>query len=92
MWGTDKEAPQYRPVWLSRSYHRRVKAATRAVIGVCIVSCVLFDWDTYLGTDRHVFKGLRTGIRRSLDALYGLGPEEAATAAQTQRQARGDDV
>jgi hypothetical protein len=58
--------------WLSRKYHRRVKTATRAVLGVTLVSCLLFDWDTYLGTDKHIFHNVRPAFRRMMDGLYGL--------------------
>lgn len=62
--------------WLSRQYHRRVKTATRAVLGITVVSCLLFDWDTYLGTDKHIFRGIRPGIRKALDSIYGIPPEQ----------------
>lgn len=58
--------------WLSRKYHKRVKTATNALVGVTVLSCLLFDWDTYLGTDRHIFHGVRPAIRRALDSLYGI--------------------
>ena len=62
--------------WLSRKYHRRVKAATRAVVGITFLSCLLFDWDSYLGTDKHIFRSVRPTVRRGLDFLYGV-PSEA---------------
>jgi hypothetical protein len=30
--------------WLSRRYHRNVKAGTRATIAVCLASCLIYDW------------------------------------------------
>lgn len=63
--------------WLSRKYHRRVKLATNAILGVTLVSCVLFDWDTYLGTDKHIFRSVRPTVRRFLDSVYGIAPESA---------------
>lgn len=58
--------------WLSRKFHRRVKLATRALIGVTAVTCLLFDWDTYLGTEKHIFRNVRPTVRRALDYLYGV--------------------
>ena len=61
-------------MWLSRSYHRRVRALTNVLLGVTVVSCLLFDWDTFLGTDDHLFRDIRPATRRTLDWLYGVEP------------------
>ena len=38
------EIPRSEAVWLSRSYHHRVKATINVTIGVAVVGCLLYDW------------------------------------------------
>lgn len=72
--------------WLSRKYHKRVRTATNALVGITIVSCLLFDWDTYLGTDRHIFRSIRPAIRRALDSAYGVTPPPPERRSDSQGQ------
>lgn len=66
------QVPREERTLLSRTYHRRTRAVTRISIAVCIASCLVYDWDTYLGTDKHVFSGIRPAVRRTLDWCYGI--------------------
>jgi hypothetical protein len=59
---------------LTRTYHRRTNAVTNVALVLCVASCLVYDWDTYLGTDKHVFSGIRPAVRRTMDWLYGLEP------------------
>lgn len=54
-----KDYPRNERVLLSRSWHRNVKTVQRVSVTGLIISCLLYDWDTYLGTDKHVFSGVR---------------------------------
>lgn len=64
---------------LSQQYHKRVRLGTNLAVGFIIFGCLIYDWDSYLGTDKHVFKGIRPTIRRTLDWMWGVeAPEQPA--------------
>lgn len=67
---------------LSRTYHRRMRTLTNVAVVLCIGSCLVYDWDTYLGTDKHVFSGIRPAVRRTMDWMYGIEEPPAPTPAQ----------
>ena len=54
-----KDYPRHERVLLTRRWHKNVKTVqTVSVIGL-VISCLVYDWDTYLGTNKHVFSGVR---------------------------------
>jgi hypothetical protein len=54
----DQSDPRHRrPILISRQFHRQSKAAINAGVVFVVVSCLLYDWDSYLGTNKHVFGG-----------------------------------
>ncbi len=63
-----RHIPRDERTLLSRNYHRRTKAVMNVSIVLCVASCLVYDWDTYLGTEKHVFSGIRPAVRRGLDA------------------------
>eukprot|EP00798_Chlamydomonas_sp_ICE-L_P006791 gene6791-30759_t len=60
-------------VLLTRVYQKRTKSIINVFLGCCVAGCLIYDWDTYLGTDKHVFSPIRPAIRRNMDWWYGVG-------------------
>ena len=54
-----RDYPRSERVLLSRKYHSRTKSVQKIAIVACVISCLVYDWDTYLGTNKHVFSGVR---------------------------------
>lgn len=69
-------------VLLTRTWVSRVRLSTNWVLAGTAVTILLFDWDTYLETDRHILSGVRRNLRRGLDSLYGI---EAPVRPPTRR-------
>lgn len=75
----------------SRKFYKRARLGTNLVVGGVVLSCLLYDWDTYLGTDQHVFKGIRPAVRHTLDWLWGVdkaAPPSQSKPSQTPSEAR----
>ncbi len=66
----------------SRKFYKRARITQNVVTGAVIVSCLLYDWDSYLGTKDHAFSGIRPAVRRALDWAWGVsGASSDNTAA-----------
>lgn len=65
----------------SRAYYRRARLGSNLVVGFTTIGILLYDWDSYLGTNEHVFSGIRPAVRASLDWLWGVGPSASLRAA-----------
>jgi len=73
----------------TRTPCRRVRLGTRWALGVVVVGSLLYDWDSYLGTDQHIFGGIRPAVRRTLDWAWGVqkpGQQQAPQQQQQQQQ------
>jgi len=75
-----------RDPYLSRQYFRRTRQLTNAVVASTAVGCLLYDWDSYLGTNDHVFSGIRPTVRACLDWVWGVSSSPAAQQQQQQEQ------
>lgn len=69
----------------SRQYYKRARLGTNLFVGAVTVGLLLYDWDTYLGHNQHVFRGVRPAVRRTLDWLWGVEPEPSAARIRRQR-------
>jgi hypothetical protein len=76
----DQRAP------FSRAFYKRARVGTNALVAFVAVGCLLYDWDSYLGTDDHMFKHIRPTVRRTLDWAWGAGEEPAGRTRHSQLQ------
>jgi hypothetical protein len=77
--------PRNKRVPFSRTFYRRSRWATHALwVGVG-VSCLLYDWDTYLGSDAHLFHGIRPAVKRALDWAWGAPPAGEPQQQQVEK-------
>lgn len=66
----------------SRKYYKRTRLLTNAFLGFAVATCLIYDWDSHLGTNQHVFSGIRPAIRRTLDWAYGVEPKKSKDQTQ----------
>jgi len=78
--------PREERTLLTRKYHRRTRALTNIAVGITVASCLVYDWDTYLGTDKHVFSSVRPAVRRTLDWWYGVEAPATTPVARAPAQ------
>lgn len=82
-----RQEPDSENVFLSKRNYKRYKVGTRLFLGTFAVGLLLYDWDSYLGTDNHVFSGVRPALRRALDWVYGVEapPRSGPPSSAAQR-------
>lgn len=68
----------------SRKFYKRSRVATNTIVSLVAISCLLYDWDSYLGHGDHVFKGIRPAVRKGLDWLWGV--EQPPRKPRTEEQ------
>lgn len=68
----------------TRKWQYRVKLFTYVSCGAALVGCLTADWDRMYG-DNHVFSGIRPGLKRFFNDVFGVSGTPATLSSSTDK-------
>lgn len=83
-----RHIPRDERVPFDRKFYRRTRWATHAVVIGVGLSCLLYDWDSYLGTDQHMFAGIRPRVKQALNWIWDVDSSTSNTADQSPKESQ----